>query len=44
MSAARVRAIDLAVAGYGREVIANELATSLPRADVEALLDEILVG
>jgi len=44
MSAARVRAIDLAVAGYGREVIANELATSLPRAEVEALLDEILVG
>ena len=44
MSAARVRAIDLAVAGYAREVIANELATSLPRADIEALLDDILVG
>jgi 2,4-dienoyl-CoA reductase-like NADH-dependent reductase (Old Yellow Enzyme family) len=44
MSAARVRAIDLAVAGYAREVIANELAASLPRAEIEAMLDDILVS
>ena len=42
--AARVRAIDLALAGYSREAIANELSTSLNRAQVESLLDEVLVG
>jgi hypothetical protein len=42
--AARVRAIDLALAGYSREAIANELAVSMPRADVEALLDHVLAG
>jgi hypothetical protein len=42
--AARVRAIDLALAGYSREAIANELAVSMTRADVEALLDQVLVG
>jgi hypothetical protein len=43
-SAARVRAIDLALAGYPREVIANELASSLDRTEVEQLLDEVLIG
>ena len=42
--AARVRAIDLALAGYSREAIANELAVSMTRGDVEALLDQVLVG
>ncbi len=40
--AARVRAIDLALAGYSREAIANELSVSMPRGDVEALLDHVL--
>ena len=44
VAAARVRAIDLALAGYSREVIANELAASLDRTDVEILLDEVLLG
>ena len=44
LAAARVRAIDLALAGYSREVIANELATGLERAQVEALLEEILIN
>ncbi len=44
VAAARVRAIDLALAGYSRDVIANELATSLERAEVEALLAEVLVN
>jgi len=39
-----VRAIDLALAGYSRERIANELASTLERAEVEMLLDEVLVG
>jgi hypothetical protein len=42
--AARVRAIDLALAGYSREAIANELAVSMPRGDVEALLDLVLAS
>jgi hypothetical protein len=41
-AAARVRAIDLALAGYSREAIANELAVSMPRVEVEALLDQVL--
>jgi hypothetical protein len=40
--AARVRAIDLALAGYSREAIANELAVSMARVEVEALLDHVL--
>lgn len=44
LGAARVRAIDLALAGYSREAIANELSTSLHRPQVEALLDEVLVA
>jgi len=44
VSAARVRAIDLALAGYSRDVIANELASSLERAQVEALLADVLVS
>lgn len=44
LAAARVRAIDLALAGYTREAIANELAVSFERADVDALLDRVLVG
>ena len=42
--AARVRAIDLALAGLSREAIANELAVSMPRGDVEALLDHVLAS
>jgi hypothetical protein len=42
--AARVRAIDLALAGLSREAIANELAVSMPRSDVEALLDHVLAS
>jgi hypothetical protein len=42
-AAARVRAIDLALAGYSRDAIANELSTSMQRPEVEALLDEVLV-
>src|SRR5579871_5586257 len=40
--AARVRAIELALAGYSREAIARELAASMPPAAVEGLLDEVL--
>jgi hypothetical protein len=43
-AAARLRAVDLALAGYSRERIANELAVSLPRGEVDALLDEVLDG
>jgi hypothetical protein len=42
--AARVRAIELALAGYSREAIANELAASMAADDVERLLDEVLTG
>ena len=42
--AARVRAIDLALAGYSREAIANELSVSMPRGEVEALLDQVLAA
>ena len=41
-AAARVRAIELALAGYSREAIARELAASLPAAEIESLLDEVL--
>jgi hypothetical protein len=44
IAAARVRAIDLALAGYSREVIADELASSLERDDVDALLADVLVS
>ncbi len=44
LAAARVRAIDLALAGYTRESIANELAVSIERADIDALLDRVLIG
>jgi len=44
VAAARVRAVDLALAGYSREVIANELADSLDRGDIERMLDEVLVN
>ena len=43
-TAARVRAIDLALAGYSREAIANELAVSMSRGDIETLLDQVLVS
>ena len=43
-AAARVHAIDLALAGYSREAIANELSVSMPRGDVEALLDHVLAS
>ena len=42
--AARVHAIDLALAVYSREAIANELSVSMPRGDVEALLDHVLAS
>jgi hypothetical protein len=42
--AARVRAIELALAGYSREAIARELAASMDAADIERLLDEVLTG
>jgi hypothetical protein len=41
-AAARVRAIELALAGYARDAIARELAASMPAAEVEGLLDEVL--
>jgi len=44
LAAARVRAIDLALAGYTRESIANELAVGLERDEVDALLDRVLVA
>jgi hypothetical protein len=43
-TAARVRAIDLALAGNSREAIANELAVSMSRGDIETLLDQVLVS
>jgi hypothetical protein len=42
--AARVRAIELALAGYSRPAIARELTASLSAAEIEGLLDEVLVG
>ena len=42
--AARVRAIELALAGCSREAIAQELASSMPPEDIERLLDEVLAG
>ena len=42
--AARVRAIELALAGYSREAIAHELASSMAPGDIERLLDEVLAG
>ena len=44
LAAARVRAIDLALAGYTRDSIANELAVSIERAEVDALLNRVLVA
>jgi hypothetical protein len=44
LASARVRAIDLALAGHSRESIANELAVSLERPEVDALLDRVLIG
>lgn len=44
VGAARVRAIDLALAGWTREAIANELSVSMPRGEVEALLDQVLAA
>jgi hypothetical protein len=42
--AVRIRVIDLALAGYSREAIADELAVAMDRTQVDALLDEILVA
>ena len=44
LAAARLRAIDLSLAGYTRESIANELAVSIERGAVDALLDRVLIG
>jgi hypothetical protein len=41
-AASRVRAIELALAGYARDAIARELASSMPAAEIETLLDEVL--
>jgi outer membrane murein-binding lipoprotein Lpp len=41
-AAARVRAIELALAGYSRDAIARELASTLPPAEIEGVLDEVL--
>jgi len=40
--AARVRAVELALAGYSRDAIARELTASLPAGEIDALLDEVL--
>jgi hypothetical protein len=42
--AARVRAIELALAGHPREAIAQALASSMAPGDIERLLDEVLAG
>jgi hypothetical protein len=42
--AARVRAIELALAGHAREAIARELASSMAPDEIERLLDEVLSG
>jgi hypothetical protein len=44
LASARVRAIDLALAGYTRESIANDLAVSLERGEIDELLDRVLIG
>ena len=41
-AAARVLAIDLALAGYSRDAIAHELGASMGRSEVDRLLDEVL--
>jgi hypothetical protein len=41
-AAARVRAIELALAGYPRVAIARELAAAMPPDLVDSLLDEVL--
>jgi hypothetical protein len=43
IASARMRAIDLALAGYSRERIASQLAGGLEHSQVEALLDQVLV-
>jgi hypothetical protein len=40
--ASRVRAIELALAGYSRAAIAEELAESMAPGDIDVLLDEVL--
>lgn len=42
--AARVRAVELALAGLSRQAIAGELSTMLESAEVELLLDDVLSG
>ena len=41
-AAACVRAIELALAGYSRDAIARELASSVPPTEIESVLDEVL--
>jgi hypothetical protein len=43
VASARMRATDLALAGYSRERIASQLTGELEHSQVEALLDEVLV-
>ena len=44
VAAARVRAIELALAGLSREDIAAELSGSLASGALERLLDDVLSG
>ena len=41
---ARVRAVELALAGLSREAIAAELSATMEPAEVERLLDDVLSG
>lgn len=41
---ARVRAVELALAGLSREAIAAELSATMAPADVERVLDDVLSG
>jgi len=42
--AARMRAVELALAGLSREAIAKELSGTLPPAELALLLDDVLSG
>ncbi len=41
---ARVRAVEMALAGLSREAIAAELSTTMAPAEVERVLDDVLSG
>jgi hypothetical protein len=44
IAAARIRAVELALAGLPRQAIAEELSASMAPGEVERLLDEVLSG